>query len=68
MDLLSPHGAITARAMFGGYGIYQDHTIIGIIANDTLYFKVDQILIEQYKAYESEPFTYRGKTKPIQLS
>ena len=32
---------ITSRAMFGGWGLYQDGVIFGIIADGELYFKVD---------------------------
>lgn len=67
-DALSPFGHITIRAMFGGFGVYQDRVIVGIIAHDVLYFKVDASNQAQYEMHGSKPFTYMGKNKPIQMS
>lgn len=63
LDLLSPFGNITARAMFGGYGIYKDKIIFAIIADDTLYFKVDDSNRPDYENKHSEPFSYEAKDK-----
>jgi DNA transformation protein and related proteins len=63
LDLLSPMGNITARTMFGGYGIYMNHVIFGIIANDILYFKVDDTNRNDYINKGSEPFSYEAKRK-----
>ncbi len=63
LDLLSPLQSVTARAMFGGYGIYKDGIIFGIIADDILYFKVDDTNIIDYKNKASEPFSYEAKNK-----
>ena len=41
LDLMEPVGEVRARAMFGGFGIYQQDTIFAIIADDRLYFKAD---------------------------
>ena len=40
-DLLSSLRGITARAMFGGFGIYKDGVMFGIVVDGELYFKVD---------------------------
>ncbi len=32
---------ITRRKMFGGAGLYRDGKIFGLVADDTVYFKVD---------------------------
>lgn len=39
---LSDAGAITARSMFGGVGLYCGGVFFGIIARDVLYLKVDE--------------------------
>lgn len=60
---------IKSRAMFGGYGLYKDGLIFGMIMGKALYFKVDATNIEDYQAAKSEPFTYMGASgKPISLS
>ena len=38
-DLMADIAGITSRAMFGGYGIYQDGKIFAIIVDGELYFK-----------------------------
>ena len=63
LDLLSPIGNVTARAMFGGYGIYSNGIIFAIIADDTLYFKVDDTNRSDYENKGSEPFVYEAKNK-----
>ena len=63
LDLLSPFGDMTSRAMFGGYCIYKDKVIVGIVVIDELYFIVDKTNQVQYEELDSVPFTYsKGDT------
>ena len=55
-DLLTPLGAVRPRSMFGGYGIYIDDAFCAIVADDTLYFKVDDSNRADYEALGSSPF------------
>ncbi len=59
------HGipGVTAKAMFGGYGLYQDGVVFGIIADDELYFKVDDGSRAEYEKRGSRPFTYETKDR-----
>ncbi len=41
-ELLSGLGPITARNMFGGAGLYCDGVMFALIAEDSLYIKVDE--------------------------
>ncbi len=68
IDLLHSYGDITAKSMFGGYGIYKDGVIVAIIVDDELYFKVDKTNQPQYESHDSEPFTYMGKGKQVKMS
>ncbi|NRB10608.1 MAG: TfoX/Sxy family protein [Rickettsiaceae bacterium] len=68
VQLLSPFGEITAKFMFGGYGIYKNGLIIGIIAEDELYFKVDDSNKANYEKLDSTPFVFEGKGKKMQMS
>jgi DNA transformation protein and related proteins len=56
------------RAMFGGYGIYQDDCMFALIADDRLYFKADAATRAEFEARGLAPFTYvaRGKTMTLQ--
>ncbi|MEO1593060.1 MAG: TfoX/Sxy family protein [Cyanobacteria bacterium J06632_22] len=66
--LLNQVAPVTARSMFGGYGLYTSGTMFALIADTTLYFKVDASNQSDYEAEEMQPFTYEGKGKPIQMS
>ena len=41
VDMLEPLGPVSARRMFGGYGIYLDGMMFALVADDILYLKVD---------------------------
>lgn len=57
-ELLAHIPGVTSKAMFGGYGVYNDGVIFAIIADDQLYFKVDDSNKAKYEHYDSEPFIY----------
>ena len=56
LDRLQPLGAVTARAMFGGHGIYCDGVMFALIAEDVLYFKVDDQNRPRFEALGAGPF------------
>lgn len=49
-------GDVTARAMFGGLGLYLDDLFFGIVAADVLYLKVDDENRREYEAAGMPPF------------
>jgi len=67
-DLFEPLGPISARAMFGGHGVYFDGMIIGIIIEDALYLKVDEQTRSRFEAAGSAPYVYDMRGKPLPLS
>jgi DNA transformation protein len=59
-------GEVTPRAMFGGVGLYRRGLFFGIIAGDTLYFKVGEANrrdFEKHKAPPFRPYLDRPSTK-----
>src|SRR5262249_28950041 len=59
-------GDVTARAMFGGIGLYRDGVFFGIIAGDVLYLKVDdanRLDFERRGAQPFRPYPDRPSTK-----
>ncbi len=58
VEQLSPAGAVSARRMFGGVGIYIDDIFCALISpgSGTLYFKVDDSNRADYEAAGSKPF------------
>ncbi len=61
IDQLSSWDIVKVKSMFGGFGVYRAGQIFAIVDEDTLYFKVDEITLPEYKAAGSEPFTYEAK-------
>ncbi|WP_210413688.1 TfoX/Sxy family protein [Leptospira ilyithenensis] len=61
LEKLSILGNVTARAMFGGHGLYLDGVMFGLVAEDVLYLKVDDQTISKFQAAGGRPFTYDGK-------
>lgn len=50
------------KAMFGGFGIYLDEALFGLIDDDRIYFKVDQSNLADYDAVGAGPWVmYDGK-------
>ena len=68
IELLSPLGAVRARAMFGGHGLYVDEVFIALIAFDKLYLKVNEQTQPQFAAAGCQPFVYDGKGKAVTMS
>lgn len=60
-DVLGHIDGITSRSMFGGYGLYLNGVIFGIIAEGTLYFKVDDSNRSEFEKRGSVPFSYKAK-------
>lgn len=56
LDLLAPLGAVRARGMFGGAGLYLGDTMFALIADDVLYFKTDAANAGDYEALGMGPF------------
>lgn len=60
LDQLSEVPALSARAMFGGFGLYSGGAFFGLIAADVLYFKVDAATRPSFVTAGSGPFRPYG--------
>jgi len=67
LELLAPLGAVRARRMFGGHGLYIDDLFVAIIALDRLYLKADEATRERFADAGCEPFVYDGKGKSVTM-
>jgi DNA transformation protein len=54
---------ISTRRMFGGVGIYRYGAMFGLVADERLYFKVDEANKPDYQNAGSVPFTYDKHNK-----
>lgn len=66
---LSIYGDVTAKFMFGGYGIYFEGMMFALVADEQIYFKTDRQSKEIFERAKQKPFIYLGKPgKPIVMS
>jgi DNA transformation protein len=52
---------VTGRSMFGGVGIYAQKLFFALIAEDRLYFKVDDATRPEFEQLGMEPFQPYGE-------
>lgn len=68
LELLAPLGAIRARRMFGGHGLYCDELFFALIAADRLYLKADAQSQPAFAAAGCEPFVYEARGRSTATS
>ena len=68
LELLEPLGGVSAKAMFGGFGMYCRGMMVALIADETLYLKVDNVNRPDFEAQKLEPFRYQKKDTVIAMS
>jgi DNA transformation protein len=68
LDQLAPLPGISAKRMFGGFGLFRGGLMFGIIIDDVLYYKTAGSNRASYEAAGSTPFTYETKKKTVTLS
>jgi len=67
LEQLAPLGQIKSRRMFGGVGIYIGDLFFALIANNALYFKVDDSNRADYLEYSMKPFRpFKNKKASLQ--
>jgi DNA transformation protein len=64
-DLLRPLGPVGIRGMFGGAGVFYGKAMFALIANETLYMKVDASNRAEYEAEAAAQFTYESPSGKI---
>ena len=68
LELLAPLGRVTARAMFGGHGLYCDGVFFGIVLDNTLYLKADERNRGDFERAGCEIFSYSRNGKRATLN
>ena len=53
-------GPVIARRMFGGYGIYHDALMFGLVADDEIYLKTDEKSVRTFTELGLPPFELRA--------
>ena len=68
-EQLAPLGRITMRRMFGKTGVFCDGLMLGVVTDNTLYFRVDDDNRAIFKEAESfPPLNYEKQGRSIDLS
>lgn len=67
LELLAALGAVRARRMFGGWGLYVDELFLALIASERLYLKADADTRAAFEAEGCEPFVYSSDGKSVSL-
>jgi DNA transformation protein len=67
-ELLADFGEIHARKMFGGYGIYHQGLMFGLVADNTLYLKADAQSAPAFTARGLPAFMYQKGQRRVQMS
>ena len=68
-EQLAPLGAITLRRMFGKTGVFCDGFMLGMVRDNTLYFRVDDENRAAFKEAEAfPPLNYEKKGSAIDLA
>lgn len=67
LELLAPLGAVRARRMFGGWGLYADDIFVALIAGEHLYLKADAQTQAAFEAEGCTPFVYSAAEKTVSL-
>jgi DNA transformation protein len=68
-EQLAPLGPISLRRMFGKTGVFCDGFMLGMVSDNTLYFRVDDGNREIFKEAESvPPLNYEKQGRAIDLS
>ena len=68
-EQLAPLGRVTLRRMFGKSGVFCDGVMLGMVTENTLYFRVDDQNRTTLKEAESfPPLNYRKKGSTIDLA
>ncbi|HHJ19832.1 MAG TPA: TfoX family protein [Gammaproteobacteria bacterium] len=68
VDLMQLMGPVTARRMFGGHGLFLEGLMFALIADSTLYLKVDDLIGGDFEDRGLEPFSYEKKGKTFKMS
>lgn len=68
IEVFAGFGSIRAKRMFGGYGLFHDDLMIGLVADDVLYLKADEKSEKNFSDKNLSPFEYVKQGKPMKMS
>ncbi|MEJ1158681.1 TfoX/Sxy family protein [Prosthecomicrobium sp. N25] len=60
-ELAETVGGLRFRRMFGGWGVFCEAGMCGIVSGDVLFLKIDEASVGRFEAEGLEPFSYATK-------
>ena len=67
-DVFALFGPIRTKRMFGGYGVYHDKLMFGLVADEVLYLKADEHSSDTFRRRGLSQFEYAKQGKKIKMS
>ncbi len=67
-EVFAQLGAVSARRMFGGYGVYHDGLMFALVADVVLYLKADERSVDEFIEQGMVPFEYEKGGKKMKMS
>ncbi|GBE03828.1 MAG TPA: TfoX family protein [Nitrospirae bacterium] len=67
-EVFEEFGPIEVPKMFGGFGVYHDGVMFGLVANDTLYLKTDETTKQHFESRGLPQFEYDRAGKTVKMS
>ncbi len=67
-EVFEEFGPVRASKMFGGYGIYHNGVMFGLVADDTLYLKADETTSKYFQSKGLGQFEYEKGKKKVKMS
>lgn len=68
VEITQSIGPVYSKRMFGGYGIFLEGLMFGLIADKTLYLKLDKESKNDFTAIGLEAFSYNKNGKEMKMS
>lgn len=67
VDLLQSIGPVESKSMFGGFGVFLEGLMFGLIANNELYLKVDAQIQQDFEALGLQAFGFEKNGKEFKM-
>ena len=68
VDLLQFIGPVESKSMFGGFGVFLEGLMFGLVADNELYLKVDTQNRPEYEELGLQAFSYGKNGKEFKMS
>lgn len=67
-EVFEQFGPVSVRKMFGGYGLYHQGLMFGLVSGETVYLKADPVNVGYFEERGLGPFRYTRRGKSIEMS